>query len=312
MTTRTDQPTTTSWRWRGPALAAYAIALAVWIVLIGVPTDPYQMFGWLWLATIVWNIQAPVRSHLAFGRDWWLIFAGLILYLYSRGMSDNLLPVSVHWTFPIRFDEWLGRGEIPTARLQDAWCAAPCTSSTDPRWYDAVLTTVYFSHFVTGLTIAVVLWLRNREAWIPWMRRYLVINFAALVIYIVYPMAPPWLASKEGYIPEHIPRLTGRGWDDLGLGGFHILLAKVGNPVAAMPSLHGGLAMLVAIYAISRLRSPWRWLLVAYPLLMGVALVYAGEHYVIDILAGWLLAAVVMLGCSWWERAHPRPTPVET
>jgi membrane-associated phospholipid phosphatase len=144
------------------------------------------------------------------------------------------------------------------------------------------------------------------------MRRYLVINFSALVIYILYPMAPPWLASKEGYIHEHNPRLTGRGWEDLGLGGFHILLAKVGNPVAAMPSLHGGLAMLVALYAITRLRSPWRWLLVAYPLLMGVALVYAGEHYVIDILAGWLLAAVVMAGCGWWERTHPRPAALRT
>ena len=86
MTTRTDQQARTTWQWRGPALAAYAIALGVWIVLIGVPTDPYQMFGWLWLATIVWNIQAPARSHLAFVRDWWLIFVGLILYLYSRGM----------------------------------------------------------------------------------------------------------------------------------------------------------------------------------------------------------------------------------
>jgi membrane-associated phospholipid phosphatase len=239
-----------------------------------------------------------------FALDWSPVFAGLVIYLYSRGLSDNLLPVSVHWTFPIRFDEWLGAGELPTARLQDAWCAAPCTSSTDPRWYDAILTTVYFSHFVTGLTIAVVLWLRNRESWIPWMRRYLVINFSALIVYIVYPMAPPWLASKEDYIPEHIPRLTGRGWDDLGLGGFHILLAKVGNPVAAMPSLHGGLAMLVALYAITRLRSPWRWLLIAYPLLMGVALVYAGEHYVIDILAGWLFGAAVLAACSFYERSR--------
>jgi membrane-associated phospholipid phosphatase len=305
MTADVEQLPQTSWQWRAPAMSAYALALIAWIVKVGVPTDPFQAFVWLWLATIAWNIQAPRHSHLRFARDWGPVFAGLVIYLYSRGLSDNYLPVSVHWTFPIRIDEWLGGGELPTERLQSAWCHQPCTASTDPRWYDAVFTTIYFSHFVVGLTIAVVLWLRSRAAWVPWMRRYLVINFAALAVYITFPMAPPWLASKEGYIPGHIPRLTGRGWDDLGLGGFHVLLAKVGNPVAAMPSLHGGLAMLVALYGIARLRSAWRWLLLVYPALMAVALVYYGEHYFIDLLAGWVLAAVVMLGCGWWERRRP-------
>ena len=104
-----------------------------------------------------------------------------------------------------------------------------------------------------------MLWLRDRAAWVPWMRRYVVINFSALVVYVLYPMAPPWLASKEGYVGERAPPPDGRGWDDLGLGGFHVVLAKVGNPVAAMPSLHAGLAMLIALYGIARLRAAWRW-----------------------------------------------------
>ncbi|MFI5425655.1 phosphatase PAP2 family protein [Aeromicrobium sp. UC242_57] len=133
-----------------------------------------------------------------------------------------------------------------------------------------MLTTVYYTHFVAGLTIAVVLWLRDRALWVPWMTRYVAINFAALVIYVLYPMAPPWLASKEGYVAEPLARLTGRGWDDLGLGSFHFVLAKVGNPVAAMPSLHAGLAMLIAMYAVARLRGSWRWLLMIYPLLMAL------------------------------------------
>ena len=54
---------------------------------------------------------------------------------------------------------------------------------------------------MVGLTIAMVLWLRNRGEWIKWMRRYIGANLAALVVYIVYPMAPPWMASEEGYLP---------------------------------------------------------------------------------------------------------------
>ena len=66
---------------------------------------------------------------------------------------------------------------------------------------------------MTGLTIAAVLWVRNRAEWIKWMRRYVLINFGALVIYILYPMAPPWMASEEGWLarrrhPDHQPGLA--------------------------------------------------------------------------------------------------------
>jgi membrane-associated phospholipid phosphatase len=71
-----------------------------------------------------------------------------------------------------------------------------------------------------------------------------------------------------------------------------------------MPSLHAGISFLVALYAIQRLRSRWRWALVAYPLTMSFALVYDGEHYVIDILAGVALALAVLAACSFWERSR--------
>jgi membrane-associated phospholipid phosphatase len=71
--------------------------------------------------------------------------------------------------------------------------------------------------------------------------------------------------------------------------------------VAAMPSLHAGMTVLIALYAIQRLRSRGRWLLLAYPVAMSTALVYYGEHYVVDVLAGALLAVLVLLGCKVWE-----------
>lgn len=80
------------------------------------------------------------------------------------------------------------------------------------------------------------------------------------------------------------------------------MLTGVGNPVAAMPSLHFGISFLIAVYGIQRLRASWRWLLVLYPAVMGLALVYFGEHYVIDLIAGAALAAVVLALCSWWEQ----------
>lgn len=297
---------------RVAAVATYLVVLVAWSMLVGIPNDTVQVFLWLWLGTIAWDVQAPARHHLRFLRDWWLPVAGLVVYFYSRGLTDELgLPV--HVTMPIRVDEWLGGGITPTEHLQAAWCGDPCLKASEPRWYDLVLTTVYATHFLAGLTIAAVLWVRSRGEWVRWMRRYLAISFAALAVYIAYPMAPPWMASQQGEMGE-VTRITSRGWADIGLERIDLVLNGVGNPVAAMPSLHAGIAFLIALYGVQRLRSPWRLLLLLYPLAMSTALVYFAEHYVIDIVAGAALAAAVLASVSAWERAEegradPAPTP---
>jgi membrane-associated phospholipid phosphatase len=269
------------------------------------PNDTIQIVLWLWLGTIAWNIEAEPRQHLQFVRDWWPPVLALVVYFYSRGVADDLHAGGVHVMMPIHVDRWLFDGHLPTEVLQHEWCGNPCQPSADPHWWDLLLTTVYASHFVTGLTIAAVLWVRNRVEFRLWMRRLIAISYGALVIYIAYPMAPPWWASERGYIDADLPRITGRGWEDIGIDRLNLLLGGVGNKVAAMPSLHAGIAFLVAAYAIIRLRSWWRWLLVLYPVAMGVALVYNAEHYVVDVVAGWLLAGVVLLVCAWWDRVRP-------
>ena len=292
------------------AMSLFAVALVAWSKLLGIPNDTVQVFVWLWFGTIAWHVEAPPRYHLRFVRDWSLPMVGLVIYFYSRGLTDELgLPV--HVTMPIRADEWLssvfgGGGTLPTTALQQTLCGDPCLRASDPRWYDVLLTTVYATHFLTGLTIAAVLWVRERQEWLRWMRRYVSINFGALVVYIAYPMAPPWMASEQGFIRESLPRLTGRGWRDLGLGRLDLVLQGVGNPVAAMPSLHAGVTFLVAMYAIWRLRTPLRFLVLLYPLAMSFALVYYAEHYVVDVLAGAVLAGLVMVGCGLWERRRDR------
>ena len=307
--TTTAPPVTRHWA-RVGAMTVYGLLFALWCELLGIPNDTVQVFIWLWIGTIAWHIEAPWRYHLRFVRDWSIPMLGLIIYFYSRGLTDELgLPV--HILMPIHFDTWLFGGHLPTEVLQRHLCGDPCLRESDPRWFDVFFTTVYASHFLTGLTIAAVLWVRKRDEWLLFMRRYLSINFGALIIYICYPMAPPWMASEEGYIHEALPRLTGRGWRDLGLGRIDIILQGVGNPVAAMPSLHAGITFLVAMYGIWRLRTPLRFLLVLYPLAMSTALVYYAEHYVVDVLAGGLLAGVVMVGCGLWERRRARDHSVD-
>ncbi len=299
-TTLPELRTTRPWA-RALAIAVYVGLLVLVVAQRGIPSDAVQIFLWLWLATIAWNIEAAPKSHLAFPRDWWIPLALLVFYFYSRGLADEVIGVPVHWQMPITVDEWMGGGELPTILLQEAWCGNPCDPASDPRWYDLLFTLTYTSHFLVGLTLAMVLWMVNRVEWKKWMRRYVGLNLVGLVIYITYPMAPPWMASDEGLTGE-VQRLTSRGWSETGLSRYHAVLTGVGNPVAAMPSLHAGTAFLVAMFAIYKLRSNWRWLFLLYPLLMSVALVYDGEHYVIDIIAGAAVAWAVHIGSLYWER----------
>src|SRR5262245_28739819 len=89
---------------RVAAMLLYALALVVWVAWVGLPKQPIILFAWFWLATIAWNLQAPWRSHLGFLRDWWIPLAVLTLYLYSRGLADELGFGTVHVTEPIDVD----------------------------------------------------------------------------------------------------------------------------------------------------------------------------------------------------------------
>ncbi|HYR15596.1 MAG TPA: phosphatase PAP2 family protein, partial [Mycobacterium sp.] len=70
------------------------------------------------------------------------------------------------------------------------------------------------------------------------------------------------------------------------------------NLVAAIPSLHAGLTAAVAAFLWTRVQRKWRPLLAAYVLVMAFTLVYTAEHYVVDILLGWALAAVVLMALN--------------
>lgn len=93
-------------------------------------------------------------------------------------------------------------------------------------------------------------------------------------------------------------RLSNLGWEVLGLDRAGSLLdqgqAKV-NLVAALPSLHTAYAVLVLVFFWPAVKRLGRVLLTAYPLAMGFSLVYSGEHYVIDVVLGWVVVGIVAI-----------------
>src|SRR3954454_19445441 len=83
-------------RVRVVSMVAYVALLLLWSESLGIPNDTVQVFLWLWFGTIAWNIEANPRYHLNFVKDWWIPVAGLVLYFFTRGLTDELgLPVHV-------------------------------------------------------------------------------------------------------------------------------------------------------------------------------------------------------------------------
>jgi hypothetical protein len=283
------------------ALVVYATVFALYWWLVGLPTDPMVAILFLWLGTIAWNIDRPWRHHLQFARDWLPILGLLVVYDFSRGLADDLS--APHVTEMIDADRWVFGGQLPTIWLQEHFY--------DPdhvHWWDVAASWIYFSHFVASFTVAVVLWLRNRGLWAAFMRRWFALTAAGLATYFLYPAAPPWWASQYGYIPEHVERMSSRGWSAIGLDSAGKLLnvgQQLSNPVAAMPSLHSGFALCVVAFFFTRVNRKWLPLLIAYPVAMSVTLAYTGEHYMIDAFVGWTYVGLIYFGVNraerWWR-----------
>ncbi len=291
------------------------IVVAAFVMLLtvnGLPTDPLQIFLWIVAVEIAWNSHLSWRTHLGFLRDWVGIVILLVVYNFSRGFADDLIPV--HITAMIHADTalagWATGGEVPSVWLQN--------HLYDPlhtHWYDVAISVVYFSHFVAAPIVAAVLWFRNRTVWLSFVRRWFTLFALGLVTYFVYPAMPPWLASANGYLPPVEHGVATRGWYAIGMahGGNLLTEAQINsaNLIAAMPSLHSAFSLFICVFFMQRVSRRWWPLLLAYPLAMAFTLMYSGEHYLIDVLVGWAFTGatfvLVHLVESWSSRRAEVP-----
>ena len=301
--------------------AAFAVGLVLFVVRFGIPTD---RIGLAALATGFLSIGLLGKGWRAWGRmllDWLPFQAVLLAYDYSRGFASpysdeqmaardyptqgvhNALGLPLQVRLPIDFDQavmrLLGLGHTtPTQWLQEHLHPGPVDGTAIP-WFAVVVSAVYSSHYLVTPVTAVVLWMRDRLEFRRWMSAVVTLAVAGLTTYVLLPTAPPWLASYQGDLDgPPVLRLTSEGFDQVGLrmvGSALTLGQHLVNPVAAMPSLHVAFATLAAGFWWTRVRRPWRWLLPVYPLLMCFSLAYAGEHYLLDEVAGATYALVVRL-----------------
>jgi PAP2 superfamily len=276
----------------------YVVALGTVVVSWGLPVARDQLFLWLALGMAAFSVAAW-RSWGAMILEWLPFFGLLVLYDFLRG-TVSVAPQQAHVDPQIAVDRALGAGQVPTVWLQHhLWDAA------HPHAYDIGVWAVYMTHFFVVWVVAAVLWRVAR----PRFRRYvvltIVLTLAAFLTYWSFPAQPPWMASELGPVDRIVPAI----WERIGVGTVQSAYedGRLVNTVAAMPSLHAAYPfMLMLFFWGAGLRA--RIGLGLYTLAMAFALVYGGEHFVADILAGWAMAGAayaLVLVVPWRAAVAP-------
>jgi membrane-associated phospholipid phosphatase len=284
------------------ALGTYFVALAIACVVRGIPTSRDALFLWLalgLLAASVYDVRGWLRGILF---DWLPLAAVLFAYDFLRGGADEL--VTAHVQPQLRADELLFGGQVPTVWLQRHLWNGP--SSID--WLDYAVWIVYLTHFFGTLCVAAGLWLYARPLFRPYAAMVAILAAAGVATYALFPAAPPWLASQRGDL-EPTQRIVRFVSTDAPISFFGAVWehgAAYANDVAAVPSLHAAYALLIALFFWSRAGRLARVLLAGYALAMGFSLVYTAEHYVSDVLLGWLYAAAAFAAVTLVARRRQR------
>jgi hypothetical protein len=144
----------------------------------------------------------------------------------------------------------------------------------------AILGLAYVVLHFAGTAAAMVWVHRRRRNAFPIVRTTFIFSTAlALVGYVLYPAAPPRLTENLGFA-DTVSSSTG-------LNLSSDLLGSLYNPIAAVPSLHFGYALIVgvAIAWLARTRT-MRWIGASYPVAMLLIIVATGNHFFFDAFAG--------------------------
>jgi hypothetical protein len=273
-------------------ILAYVVLVVGLMVATGVAITPDVLAVAFGLAAVILG-----RGRL-FLRDWLPFVALLLAYELMRGIADDA-GFPLHAADLALADRLLAFGALPTKVVQDAFRPA-----TGIDVLAIIATVVYMLHFVLPLATGLALWLWRRPQFYDFVAALIVLSLAGFVTYLLLPAAPPWYLAQHGMLdgPDGQPLITylkPGTFEELatalGFDGRYLYSLAFGsvnpNAVAAFPSLHVAypfLAFLVLRRAFGRVG----WLAFGYTLLVAFSVLYTGDHWIIDMVAGMAYAYI--------------------
>ncbi len=250
---------------------------------------------------------APVALCIAVprsrARDVGVLVLQMAAYVATYQMPNDdpgRLRARVRVTYPVRIDRTIGLGELPGLRLQRALARPGIIGRVD-----RVLVWCHWLWFFVPHGTVVYLLLRRPHLFPSGAARMYAVFDLGLIGYWALPTAPPWYAGEQGVLGHGDPALR-RMMREHGEAVWKAAWAPLydvlgGNPLAAMPSLHFATSLMAAdlLGEAGVVTGIAGW---SYAIALGFALVYLGEHYVVDLIAGAALAEGV-------RRGAPRVAP---
>jgi membrane-associated phospholipid phosphatase len=261
------------------ALAAAAIGAATPLLRRPLNLPKPVTSALAWQAPLALAFTCPrsrVRDAAIYALQMWAYVAH---YEMPNDDPDELLG-RLHMDYPIRIDRVLGGGELPTVRLQRALGRPDRVLA-----HDRFLSAVHWAWFFVPHTSILYVLLCRRSQFERSATQMAAVFDLGLLGYWLLPTAPPWWAGRQGAAPpvRRIMTETGEVW--WGRLWEPLYDSLSGNPFAAMPSLHFATSVMAAhvLRDTGRVAGMVGW---TYAGTLGFALVYLGEHYLADLIAG--------------------------
>jgi hypothetical protein len=236
-----------------------------------------------WSPDVLFLIFLFIFTIYGHGKEFIRKFSPFVVLLISYESLRGFAPMitgHVHFTEMIHFDQWLGGGQLPTVALQHAWFNGSL------QWFDYYFYFTYMLHFLSPFILASLIWKFRPQHYWQYIGALLTLSYAGFVTYVIFPAAPPWMASEMGLIPK-IAKLSTEIWWGWGVHTIPTLYSHLNpNPVAAVPSLHCAYPTLALLFVHKLFGRKWSVPFLVYPASVWLGVVYLGEHYVFDVILG--------------------------
>lgn len=276
------------------ALLFAALAMLVF-VRSGVPLYVYAGAAVISLGAIWLTVKDSADL-----KPWAFYLVAFIVFAQVRTLTDET-GISTQFAYVIDAEKALFFGTVPTVWLQDQFY-----SFGNIRVLDSLTIMVYITYFIFPHITIFAVWKFRRKDFPVYAAGVIGVVYTGLLVSLLLPTAPPWLAGQTGDLP-HVFRIIEDLSNEVTPASYQTAYEAIGpNDVAAMPSLHTAIPAVIAMIAWTRARRSLAVAAWCYVAAMGFSLVYLGEHYVVDVIAGIAAAAVVMLVITAWLR---RRTP---
>jgi membrane-associated phospholipid phosphatase len=248
-----------------------------------------------WVVLALLLVAVALGRGRAFLTDWLPFLVLFFGYEIMRGFASKT-GFAAHDVSGL--ERALFAGSLPTITLQQ-WFYDPARIAIWD-WAGMVL---YFLHFPLPIVVGFVFWINDRGHYWHFVSALLLMSFVAFVTYLFFPTAPPWIENAP---PVHnVINETVTKWGvSYIVSPFYSNLNP--NKFAAFPSLHAAFPALAAIYAWRRYRVLGIGLIV-YTACVWLAVVYLGEHYFVDALAGLFYAFAATAAVTYVAARRARP-----